>query len=222
MNKYAIGIVDDEESAVRKIKVTIKENRPENVDVSFKEYLLEGQEDIKIDKLTKQILDDIQNNEISTLIIDEKIIRNATEVEGSKLFAEIKQKVDKFPMIILTNWSEDVEKQYLVDPDKIYKKKIFFDLESEKSKEQVKNIFINATVYKENREQLERKIQDLEQKISNQGTTEQTETISEISENEEKLKQLKPTDYNQIEKYMKPDEIKEVLDILKKANDLLE
>ncbi len=222
MNKYAIGIVDDEESAVRKIKVTIKENRPENVDVSFKEYLLEGQEDIKIDKLTKQILDDIQNNEISTLIIDEKIIRNATEVEGSKLFAEIKQKVDKFPMIILTNWSEDVEKQYLVDPDKIYKKKIFFDLESEKSKEQVKNIFINATVYKENREQLERKIQNLEQKISNQGTTEQTETISEISENEEKLKQLKPTDYNQIEKYMKPDEIKEVLDILKKANDLLE
>lgn len=222
MNKYAIGIVDDEESAVRKIKVTIKENRPENVDVSFKEYLLEGQEDIKIDKLTKQILEDIQNNEISTLIIDEKIIRNATEVEGSKLFAEIKQKVDKFPMIILTNWSEDVEKQYLVDPDKIYKKKIFFDLESEKSKEQVKNIFINATVYKENREQLERKIQDLEQKISNQGTTEQTETISEISENEEKLKQLKPTDYNQIEKYMKPDEIKEVLDILKKANDLLE
>ena len=222
MNKYAIGIVDDEESAVRKIKVTIKENRPENVDVSFKEYLLEGQEDIKIDKLTKQILDDIQNNEISTLIIDEKIIRNATEVEGSKLFAEIKQKVDKFPMIILTNWSEDVEKQYLVDPDKIYKKKIFFDLESEKSKEQVKNIFINATVYKENREQLERKIQNLEQKISNQGTTEQTETISEISENEEKLKQLKPTDYNQIEKYMKPDEIKEVLDILKKATDLLE
>ena len=51
MNKYAIGIVDDEESAVRKIKVTIKENRPENVDVSFKEYLLEGQEDNKIDKL---------------------------------------------------------------------------------------------------------------------------------------------------------------------------
>ena len=46
--------------------------------------------------------------------------------------------------------------------------------------------------------------------------------INEIAENEEKLKQLKPTDYTQIEKYMKPDEIKDVLEILKKANDLME
>ena len=222
MDKYVIGIIDDEERAVNKIKVTIKENRLPNTEVSFKEYILNQQESIKIEKLIKQILDDIQNNEIETLIIDEKIIRNDTEVNGSKLFDEIKQKVEKFPMIILTNWDEDVEKTYLIDPDKIYRKIDFFDLEHEKSKEQVKNIFINAKMYKENREQLERKIQDLEEKISKQGTTEQTDTINEISEHEEKLKQLKPTDYNQIEKYMKPDEIKEVLDILKKANDLLE
>ncbi len=222
MDKYIIGIVDDEERAVMRTKVTIQENRPQNVDISFKEYLLDEQENVSIEQITKQVLEDIQNNEIVTLIIDEKIIRNATEVEGSKLFNEIKQKVEKFPMIILTNWDEDVEKTYLIDPDKIYRKIDFFDLEHEKSKEQVKNIFINAKIYKENREQLERKIQDLEEKISKQGTTEQTDTINEISEHEEKLKQLKPTDYNQIEKYMRPDEIKEVLDILKKANDLLE
>lgn len=222
MDKYVIGIIDDEESAVRKIKVTIKENRPQNIEVGFKEYLLDEQENIKIEDLKQQILEDIENNEITTLIIDEKIIRNTTEVEGSKLFDEIKQKVEKFPMIILTNWSEEAESTYLIDPDKIYRKIDFLDLEKEKSKEQVKNIFINAKVYKENRERLERRIQDLEEKISKQGTTEQAETISEISENEEKLKQLKPTDYNQIEKYMKPDEIKEVLNILKKANDLLE
>ncbi len=222
MDRYVIGIVDDEESAIRKIKVTIKENRPQNINIAFKEYLLEQNEDVRIETLKKQVLQDIENNEIVTLIIDEKIIRNATEVEGSKLFNEIKQKVEKFPMIILTNWSEDVEMTYLIDPDKIYKKIDFFDFESEKSKRQVKNIFINAKVYKENREQLERKIQDLEEKISKQEITEQTDTINEISLHEEKLKQLKPTDYNQIEKYMKPDEIKEVLDILKKANDLLE
>ena len=222
MDKYVIGIIDDEESAVRKIKVTIKENRPQNIEVGFKEYLLNEQENIKIEDLKQQILEDIENNEITTLIIDEKIIRNTTEVEGSKLFDEIKQKVEKFPMIILTNWSEEAESTCLIDPDKIYRKIDFFDQEKEKSKEQVKNIFINAKVYKENRERLERRIQDLEEKISKQGTTEQAETISEISENEEKLKQLKPTDYNQIEKYMKPDEIKEVLNILKKANDLLE
>lgn len=222
MNKYVIGIVDDEESAIRKIKVTIKENSPENVDISFKEYLLDEQNNIEIEKLTNQVLEDIQNNEIVTLIIDEKIIRNATEVEGSKLFNEIKQKVEKFPMVILTNWAEDVEMTFLIDPDKIYKKIDFFSFESEKSKQQVKNIFINAKVYKENREQLERKIQNLEEKIIKQGTTEQSEAISEISEHKEKLRQLTPTDYTQIEKYMKPDEIKKVLDILKKANDLLE
>lgn len=222
MDNYVIGIIDDEERAVNKIKVTIKENRPQNIEVSFKEYILNEQENIKIENLTKQILEDIQNNEIVTLIIDEKIIRNDTEVKGSKLFDEIKQKVEKFPMIILTNWDEDVEATYLIDPDKIYRKIDFFDLAKEKSKEQVKNIFINAKMYKDNREKLERKIQNLEEKISEQGTTEQVETISEISEHEEKLKQLKPTDYNQIEKYMKPDEIKEVLDILKEANDLLE
>ena len=204
MDRYVIGIVDDEESAIRKIKVTIKENRPQNIDIAFKEYLLEQNEDVRIETLKKQVLQDIENNEIVTLIIDEKIIRNATEVEGSKLFNEIKQKVEKFPMIILTNWSEDVEMTYLIDPDKIYKKIDFFDFESEKSKRQVKNIFINAKVYKENREQLERKIQDLEEKISKQEITEQTDTINEISLHEEKLKQLKPTDYNQ------------------KANDLLE
>lgn len=222
MDNYVIGIIDDEERAVNKIKVTIKENRPQNIEVSFKEYILNEQENIKFENLTKQILEDIQNNEIVTLIIDEKIIRNDTEVKGSKLFDEIKQKVEKFPMIILTNWDEDVEETYLIDPDKIYRKIDFFDLSKEKSKEQVKNIFINAKIYKDNREQLERKIQNLENKISTQGTTKQLETINEISEHEEKLKQLKPTDYNQIEKYMKPDEIKEVLDILKEANDLLE
>lgn len=222
MDNYVIGIIDDEERAVNKIKVTIKENRPQNIEVSFKEYILNEQENIKFENLTKQILEDIQNNEIVTLIIDEKIIRNDTEVKGSKLFDEIKQKVEKFPMIILTNWDEDVEETYLIDPDKIYRKIDFFDLAKEKSKEQVKNIFINAKMYKDNREKLERKIQNLEEKISEHGTTEQVETISEISEHEEKLKQLKPTDYNQIEKYMKPDEIKEVLDILKEANDLLE
>ena len=222
MDKYVIGIIDDEEQAVNKIKVAIKENREQNIEDSFKEYILNQQESIRIENLTKQILEDIQNNEIEMLIIDEKIIRNDTEVKGSKLFNAIKQKVEKFPMIILTNWDEDAEKTYLIDPDKIYRKIDFFEIEHEKSKEQVKNIFINAKMYKENREQLERKIQDLEEKISKQGTTEQTDTINEISKNEEKLKQLKPTDYNQIEKYMKPDEIKEVLDILKKANDLLE
>lgn len=222
MDKYVIGIIDDEQAAINKIKMAIKDNKPTDIEVDFKVYLLDERGEIKVNDIAKQILEDIKNNEITSLIIDEKIIKDATEIEGSKVFNEIRQKVEKFPMIMLTNWSEDVEKSYLIDPDKIYKKIDFFDLESEKSKEQIKKIFINAKIYKENREQIERTIKKLEEKITEEGTTEQTETISEIAENEEKLKRLKPTDYTQIENYMKPDEIRDVLNILKEANDLME
>lgn len=222
MDKYVIGIIDDEESSVRKIRMAIKDNKPNNIEVDFKEYLVDNQEKFRIKELSNRILKDIRDNEIITLIVDEKIIRNSTELEGSKLFNEIKKQVDKFPMIMLTNWPEDVENTYLIDPDKIYKKIDFFDLDSDKSKEQIKKIFINAKLYKENRESLERNIKKLEEEITERGTTETADTISELVDNEEKLNQLKPTDYTQIEKYMKPDEIREVLDILKKANDLME
>ena len=50
MDNYMIGIIDDEERAVNKIKVTIKENRPQNIEVSFKEYILNEQENIKFEK----------------------------------------------------------------------------------------------------------------------------------------------------------------------------
>ena len=74
MYKYIVGIIDDEQNAISKIRGIIKENKPEDVEVGFKTYFLENEKGISIKKLSKEILEDIKNNRIKTLIIDQKII----------------------------------------------------------------------------------------------------------------------------------------------------
>lgn len=222
MEKYIIGILDDVEEETLKIRYTIKNHLPEDTNIEFKEYFQDLKKNLDVQHLENQILKDIENNDISTLIIDEKIIMSSKETHGSKIFVNIKSKVEKFPMIILTNWVEDVERLNIIDPDKIYDKQDFFNLNTEISNKLIKNIFANAKMYRKTREELEHKIQNLEEKIVEEGTSGQAKTISEISKHEDELKKLKPTNYTQIEKYMKPDEIREVLEILKKANESME
>lgn len=136
MDKYMIGIIDDEETAISKIRGVIKENKPKDVEVDFKIYLLENEEGVSITKLSKDILNDIKYGEIITLIIDQKIMGNTGEIEGTEIFKNIKEKVDKFPMIMLTNVAEECIENIFVDPDKVYKKVIFLRLmkKNQKSK----------------------------------------------------------------------------------------
>lgn len=220
MDKYMIGIIDDEETAISKIRGVIKENKPKDVEVDFKIYLLENEEGVSITKLSKDILNDIKYGEIITLIIDQKIMGNTGEIEGTEIFKNIKEKVDKFPMIMLTNVAKECIENIFVDPDKVYKKSDFFAIDEEKSKEQVNKIFINAKKYIQNRKQIETKIKILEDEISQTGNN--SEIVNEIIDNEEKLRELKPTDYTQIEKIVNPQKIKDVLDLLNEVNNLLE
>ena len=220
MDKYIVGIIDDEQNAISKIRGIIKENKPEDVEVDFKTYFLENEKGISIKKLSKEILEDIKNNKINTLIIDQKIIVNAGEVEGIEIFKSIKDTVDKFPVIMLTNVADECIKDDFVDPDMVYKKSDFFAIDEEKSKELVRKIFINAKKYNDNRTQIEAKIRVLQNEISENGNN--AEIVSEIIDNEEKLSELKPTDYTQIEKIVNPQKIKDVLDLLNEVNNLLE
>uniref|UniRef100_UPI003FF14621 hypothetical protein n=1 Tax=Candidatus Merdicola sp. TaxID=3085652 RepID=UPI003FF14621 len=87
-------------------------------------------------------------------------------------------------------------------------------------KELVRKIFINAKKYNDNRTQIEAKIRVLQNEISENGNN--AEIVSEIIDNEEKLSELKPTDYTQIEKIVNPQKIKDVLDLLNEVNNLLE
>ncbi|MBR3613934.1 MAG: hypothetical protein IKL55_02010 [Clostridia bacterium] len=218
MSKYIIGIIDDEPFNVKTIRGTIKIHATE--DVGFKTYLLNELDEVSISKIYKEVLKDIENNSISTLIIDEKIISNSNEIRGSEIFAKIKQKVDKFPMIILTNFPDDCMNDNIIDPDKIYKKIDFLNIDSDTSKELVKKIFLNAQKYMEQRCIVEQKIKELEEQIENNGY--KSQIVTDIIENEEMLQNLRPTDFRQIEKLMKPDEIKEILELIKEANDLTE
>lgn len=181
---------------------------------------MENEEGVSITKLSKDILNDIKYGEIITLIIDQKIMGNTGEIEGTEIFKNIKEKVDKFPMIMLTNVAEECIENIFVDPDKVYKKSDFFAIDEEKSKEQVNKIFINAKKYIQNRKQIETKIKILEDEISQTGNN--SEIVNEIIDNEEKLRELKPTDYTQIEKIVNPQKIKDVLDLLNEVNNLLE
>ena len=220
MYKYIVGIIDDEQNAISKIRGIIKENKPEDIEVEFKTYFLENEKGISIKKLSKKILEDIKNNKINTLIIDQKIIINAGEVEGIEIFKSIKDEVDKFPVIMLTNVADECMQDDFVDPDKVYKKSDFFAIDEEKSKELVRKIFINAKKYNDNRTQIEAKIRVLQNEISEHGNN--AEIVNEIIDNEEKLSDLKPTDYTQIEKIVNPQKIKDVLDLLNEVNNLLE
>ena len=94
MDKYIIGIIDDEETAISKIRGVIKENKPKDIEVDFKIYLLENEEGISITKISKDILNDIKYGEIITLIIDQKIMGNTGEIEGTEIFKNIKEEVD--------------------------------------------------------------------------------------------------------------------------------
>lgn len=220
MDKFIVGIIDDEQNAIRKIRGIIKENKPEDVEVEFKAYFLENEKGISIKNLSKEILEDIKNNKINTLIIDQKIIVSAGEVEGTEIFKTIKEVVDKFPVIMLTNIADECIKDDFVDPDKVYKKSDFFAIDEEKSKELVRKIFINARKYNDSRTQIEAKIRVLQNEISENGNS--AEIVSEIIDNEEKLSEFKPTDYTQIEKIVNPQKIKDVLDLLNEVNNLLE
>ena len=218
MRKYIIGIIDDELFNVKTIRGIIKANTTEEVE--FKTYLVENVNDISVFRIYKDVIKDIEDNNISTLIIDEKIVTNSNEIRGSEIFERIRNQVDKFPMVILTNFPDDCMKENLIDPDKIYKKIEFLNIDSEISKELVKKIFLNAKKYMENRDAVEQKIKSLENEIESSGN--KTEIVKDIIKNEEILKDLKPTDFRQIEKIMGPKKIKEILDLIKEANNLTE
>ena len=218
MSKYIIGIIDDELFNVKTIRGIIKANTTEEVE--FKTYLVENVNEISVSKIYKDVIKDIEDNNISTLIIDEKIVTNSNEIRGSEIFEKIKKQVNKFPMVILTNFPDDCMKENLIDPDKIYKKIEFLNIDSEISRELVKKIFLNAKKYMENRDEVEQKIKSLESEIETKGN--KTEIVKDIMKNEEILKDLKPTDFRQIEKIMGPEKIKEILDLIKEANNLTE
>ena len=214
---YIIGLIDDEESEQRKIRRTIKTNSTCAEKFEFKTYVIPNEKESAIDRLSVEIINDIENKKITSLIIDYKIMVEAFKVKGTEILKRINENVIKFPVVILTERvDESVQVEY-VDADKVYEKRRFFKLDEEYSKEKVNNIFDSMCKYVKQRDSLILEIERLKEKLSDGGR----DVIPEILKLEEKLEDFIPIGYTTWDKICDMDKFQGVIDKIEEANRLM-
>lgn len=217
---YIIGLIDDEQSEIVKIRRTIKANAPKDVLFDFKTYRLDDKEKNLMEQLAQEVIYDIKENQINVLIIDYKIMLDTEKLEGTEILKKILEEAPNFPTVILTDIINDSVAHDFVDPDKVYKKSEFFKAQEDYSKEKILNLFRNAERYVKIRSSLEKQLDNLKQNITNEGTKQ--ETVDKIVTIESELDKLYPKEQSQIEKVFDANRVKEILNILKEANKLME
>lgn len=215
-----IGLIDDEESQLKKIRRTIKTNAKTDEQYEFKSYLISDNASDVVAEVFEQVISDIKDSKLSSLIVDYKIIVKTSKIKGTDIFKKIKEEVPKFPIIILTEVVEESTEPEFIDADKVYKKKDFYKLESEYSREKVFNIFDSMRKYNDQRDKLQLTIEDLKQKLTTGSRG--REVISDILTLESQLDDFIPTDQTQIDKIFDKNKAKEIVALIEKANDLLE
>lgn len=217
---YIIGLIDDEEAQIRNIRRTIKTNAPRNIQYDFKSYSLSSESSKLVNEVFNQVIEDIKKREIACLIIDYKIMVRTTKVKGTDIFGMIKRTVPKFPIIILTDVLEESIEPDFIDADKVYKKSQFFKLKEEYSKEKVSNIFDSMKKYIGKRDQLQLTLDDLQRKMIGDNGIE--DNLEEVLEVEKELDDFCPIEQTQIDKVFDVDKVKKIVELIEKANKLLE
>lgn len=217
---YTIGLIDDEESQLKTIRRTIKTNARVDEKYDLKAYLISDNATDFVEKVFEEVINDIKELRLSSLIVDYKIIVKTSKIKGTDIFKKIKEEVPKFPVIILTEVVEESTEPEFIDADKVYKKKDFYKIESEYSKEKVFNIFDSMRKYIGQRDKLQLTIDDLKQKLT-EGSLGQ-EAIGNILALESQLDDFVPTDQSLIDKVFDQKKAKEIVALIEKANGLLE
>ncbi len=169
----------------------------------------------------EEVIDDIKNMKLSSLIVDYKIIVKTYKIKGTEIFKKIKEEVPKFPVIILTEVVEESTEPDFVDADKVYKKKDFYKIEGEYSKEKVFNIFDSMRKYVGQRDKLQLTIDDLKQQLA-KGSLRHEEVVGNILALESQLDDFVPTEQSQIDKVFDEQKAKEIVALIEKANALIE
>lgn len=216
---YCIGLIDEEEGHLSTIRRIIKYNNSDGEDVSFKVYPLEGGADTLSKRITDEVLYDIVSGEISSLIIDYKIMIQSARIEGTDIYKAINEVVPKFPIVILTDVPDNCYDKDFVDADKVYWKKEFFKIEGEYSKEKTANIFINMNRYVYQKAKLTVKLAEDMEKLKTEGFS--PELYKSILDVEKDLDELSPQGQTMIDKAFKSDELRETVQLLEKADKLL-
>lgn len=221
MNKYYIGIIDEDQGEVLDIKRTILFNMPKDITedrVQFVDYPLPAHAETLSEEVSKMVIEDIINGAIHILIVDYRIIVESTCIEGTEIFMGISELVPKFPTIILTNVPNDCYKPF-IDADKVYAKSAFFKIEESYSKEKTLNIFRNIENYKQRRASLTATLAEQLLKLKSQGYS--ADVYQRVISLEKQLDDYLPQNQTMIEKALDLSELKDAVDLLKEANQLL-
>lgn len=156
-----IGIVEDKESELDNIKGCFYGYY--RGDCGFQDYIID--EYGEKEELVNKILDDILNTRIDVLVVDYLISREGFKIVGNEVYESVKRHIQNFPVIILTQYVDDSQRSEIIDPDKVYRKSIFFDINTQESKDSLKNIDISIRNFQRQKEEIERKILYEQKKI---------------------------------------------------------
>lgn len=212
---YRIGIIDDNISEVDDIKTTVyvtwtkSKDLPNEVD--FKHYHLSSSPDFK-DALLGELLDDIEHQTIHSLIVDYKLDSLRTVIEGKEIIDFLRMKVPFFPVVILTNAPQGSKKEEVIDPDKVYDKKSFFDLNHDTSSDMAQKIYFNIKRYVNRRAELEKNLSEVLAELTTKpGADSDVSLIVKISQIEEELGDYTITGQSSAEKAFDLTELREII-----------
>lgn len=221
MNKYYIGIIDEDQGEILDIKRTILINKPETITedlIQFVDYTLPSSAATLSKEISDAVIKDIINGTIHILIVDYRIIVESTCIEGTEIFKIISSLVPKFPIIILTNVPDDCYKPF-VDADKVYSKRSFFKIEESYSQEKTLNIFRNIENYRKQRASLAATLAEQLLKLESHGYS--LDVYQHIISLEKTLGDYLPQEQTTVEKEMDLSELRDAVDLLKEAKRLL-
>ena len=220
---YCIGIIDDNLYEVDDIQATIytvwTKHKDAPNDVDFKHYELTSSLSFKDELLTK-LLYDIEHSIIQSLIVDYKLDSLRTVLEGKDIVDYLREQVPFFPVIILTNAPQGSKTEEKIDPDKVYDKRSFFDLNNAMSHEMAFNIYLNIKRYINRRNELEQSLDTaLNELTSRYGADVDITLISRISRIEEELSDYTITGQSHAERAFDLSELRELISELQAIDD---
>lgn len=214
---YTIGLVDDNEDQLSDIRAAIKANKLQDLEINFKSYSIPQNSENAIEILLKEILDDIKNGGIHSLIIDFKIVIATKNIQGSELFNLVKKSLSSFPVVILTERPEESKKPDFIDADKVYIKREFLKIKEAYSKEKITNILDSMVKYVNQKDSLLVKLEEQQSK-----TNTSSNNIQKIIEIENQLAKFIPMGLTQADIQINSTKIAELTTLINNLNHLLE
>lgn len=207
---WRIGIIDDGEGERADIQVAIFENVEDRNEIEFKEYEIVNK---KKKDLFNEIIEDISEERIHTLIVDYKLDTSQIVIKGWEIVDFVHEHIPEFPVVILTNVPEDSKESIYIDADKVYPKKIFLNTKHSSTKDMVNNILSNIQKYLKRRKELEGNLAIELDKLEKNSTDE--DIIASVWKLEKALSKYTETQQTVLDEVLDMAELKEVLKELK-------